>query len=132
MGRLVYVREVCLNMVPLLQQVFVLTFHFSVQDREAEPRFTGPPSGRGDYGGAPRGGGGYGGAAGYGGGPPMGGGGGGGRQLYVSNVCCPFLYTDDDRTRYRSVNMYLLASLQRWLARHEGSISTGWYVLIYR
>ncbi|KAI9796287.1 MAG: hypothetical protein M1835_004410 [Candelina submexicana] len=61
MGRLVYVRE----------------------DREAEPRFTGPPAGgaRGGYeGGPPRGG--YGG--GYGGAP--GGGGGGGRQIYVSNL----------------------------------------------
>jgi len=71
------------------------------QDRETEPRFTGPPS-RGDFGGAPRGGygGGFGrgggGAGGYGGGAMMGGGGGGGggdgaggRQLYISNVCCP-------------------------------------------
>ncbi|KIW69019.1 hypothetical protein PV04_04923 [Phialophora macrospora] len=55
MGRLVYVRE----------------------DRETEPRFTGPPGGRGDYGGGPRGGGG-GGFGGYGG--------AGGRQLYVSNL----------------------------------------------
>ncbi|KAL1864930.1 g-strand binding protein [Paecilomyces lecythidis] len=54
MGRLVYVRE----------------------DREAEPRFTGPP-GRGDFGGPGRGG-----FGGFGGG----GGGGGGRQIYVSNV----------------------------------------------
>jgi hypothetical protein len=53
MGRLVYVRE----------------------DREAEPRFTGPPS-RGDFGGGGRGAFGYGGA-------------GGGRQIYVSNVCGP-------------------------------------------
>ncbi|KAJ4545630.1 g-strand binding protein [Exophiala dermatitidis] len=64
MGRLVYVRE----------------------DRETEPRFTGPSS-RGDFGGGPRGGygGGYG-AGGMGGG--MGGGmaGGGARQLYVSNL----------------------------------------------
>ncbi|ETI24965.1 hypothetical protein G647_04335 [Cladophialophora carrionii CBS 160.54] len=64
MGRLVYVRE----------------------DRETEPRFTGPPGGRGDYGGGPRGGGGFGGYGGghYAGG--MGAGGGGGRQLYVSNL----------------------------------------------
>jgi len=61
MGRLVYVRE----------------------DREAEPRFTGPPAGgRGGYeGGAPRGGG-FGG--GFGGG--MNAGGGGGRQIYISNL----------------------------------------------
>ncbi|KAK0101493.1 Myelin expression factor 2, variant 2 [Cadophora gregata] len=60
MGRLVYVRE----------------------DREAEPRFTGPPAGgRGGYEGAP-GRGGFGG--GFGGG--MGGGAGGGRQIYVSNL----------------------------------------------
>lgn len=89
--------------------MFMLTLHSSAQDREAEPRFTGPPSGRGDYGGAPRGGGGgYGGAAGYGGGPPMGGG-GGGRQLYVSNVCCPFIYTDNCICD-RSVNMYYSSS----------------------
>ncbi|KAL8703892.1 MAG: hypothetical protein Q9201_002943 [Fulgogasparrea decipioides] len=57
MGRLVYVRE----------------------DREAEPRFTGPPPARGLYdAGPPRGG--YGG--GYGG-PPSG---GGGRQIFVNNL----------------------------------------------
>ncbi|KAE9369449.1 RNA-binding domain-containing protein [Stipitochalara longipes BDJ] len=62
MGRLVYVRE----------------------DREAEPRFTGPPAGgRGGYeGGAGRGG--FGG--GFGGGMGAGGGAGGGRQIYVSNL----------------------------------------------
>ncbi|KIX00756.1 uncharacterized protein Z518_09821 [Rhinocladiella mackenziei CBS 650.93] len=59
MGRLVYVRE----------------------DRETEPRFTGPPS-RGDFGSGPRGG--YGGGYAMGGG--VGGGGGGSRQLYVSNL----------------------------------------------
>ncbi|KAK2803708.1 hypothetical protein FQN49_008867, partial [Arthroderma sp. PD_2] len=56
MGRLVYVRE----------------------DREAEPRFTGPPQ-RGDYGG------GRGGFGGPGGGGP----GGSGRQIYIANVCIP-------------------------------------------
>ncbi|KKY26311.1 putative rnp domain-containing protein [Diplodia seriata] len=67
MGRLVYVRE----------------------DREAEPRFTAPPSiGRGGYGAM---GGGRGGFDAYGGGAGGGGGGGGGyggggRQLYVSNL----------------------------------------------
>lgn len=56
----------------------------SEQDREAEPRFTGPPAGgRGGYEGGPRGG--FGG--GMGGGAGGGGGGGGGRQIYVSNVC---------------------------------------------
>jgi hypothetical protein len=64
---------------------------FTYQDRETEPRFTGPPS-RGDFGGGA--GGGYGGRGGYGGGPGYGGGGGGGmgggqRQLYISNVCVP-------------------------------------------
>ncbi|KAK6364488.1 g-strand binding protein [Exophiala oligosperma] len=61
MGRLVYVRE----------------------DRETEPRFIGPPGGRGGggMGGPPRGG--FGGG-GYGGDPY--GGGGGGRQLYISNL----------------------------------------------
>jgi hypothetical protein len=57
----------------------------SNQDREAEPRFSGPPTDRGGYSGpAARGGfgGGYG-----GGGMGAGGGGGGGRQIYVSNVC---------------------------------------------
>lgn len=62
-----------------------LTLISTLQDREAEPRFTGPPS-RGDYGGGP-GRGGFGG--GFGGGYGGGGGatGGGGRQIYVSNVC---------------------------------------------
>ncbi len=62
-----------------------LIFHVADQchqDREAEPRFTGPPAaGRGGYdGGVGRGG--FGG--GFGGGM---GAGGGGRQIYVSNVC---------------------------------------------
>lgn len=60
------------------------------QDRETEPRFTGPPS-RGDFGGGGgfRGGyGGGGGGGGYGGGPM---GGGAARQLYISNVCDPFI-----------------------------------------
>ncbi|MCJ1274033.1 hypothetical protein MMC21_001827 [Puttea exsequens] len=65
MGRLVYVRE----------------------DRESEPRFTGPPPARGGYeGGAPRGGfgGGYGGGGGAGyGGPPVS---GGGRQIFINNL----------------------------------------------
>jgi len=58
-----------------------------LKDREAEPRFTGPPAGgaRGGYEGGP-GRGGFGG--GFGGGMGAGGGaGGGGRQIYVSNVC---------------------------------------------
>ncbi|KAI4209725.1 MAG: hypothetical protein LQ351_007379 [Letrouitia transgressa] len=61
MGRLVYVRE----------------------DREAEPRFTGPAPARGGYeSGPPRGG--YGG--GYGTASSGGGGGGGGRQIFVNNL----------------------------------------------
>ena len=57
------------------------------QDREAEPRFTGPPSARGGYeGGLPRGGG-----FGYGGGAPSPS--SGGRQIFVNNVCLsPSLY----------------------------------------
>ena len=53
---------------------------FLYQDREAEPRFTGPPTGRGGYEGPP-GRGGFGG--GFGGAPPA----GGGRQIFVNNVC---------------------------------------------
>ena len=91
MGRLVYVREVCYSM----SHDDHLTKHF--QDRETEPRFTGPPTGaprgggpgfgggdRGGYGG----GGGFGGG-GYGGGAGSGAGGGPNRQLYISNVCPP-------------------------------------------
>lgn len=72
MGRLVYVRE----------------------DREAEPRFSNPSTSRGGFeggmGGGPRGGfgGNFGGSY---GGPPGGGAAGGGRQVYVANVCTPFL-----------------------------------------
>lgn len=60
MGRLVYVRE----------------------DREAEPRFSAPGGGRGDFGGGMPRGGGFGG--GFGGNPAAGG--GAGRQVYVANV----------------------------------------------
>ncbi len=74
------------------------------QDRESEPRFTGPPAARGGYeGGAGRGG--YGGGGGGGGGfggPPS----GNGRQIFVNNVC-PFLHCTifcergvDSRTSY--------------------------------
>ena len=61
------------------------------QDRETEPRFTGPP-GRGGYdGGGPPTRGGFGGGhgGGYGGhaASPV----GGARQLYISNVCAPTL-----------------------------------------
>lgn len=76
MGRLVYVREVCID--------FPRSVNCSdhSQDREAEPRFIGGPP-RGDFGPARGGfGGGFGGAP---GGAP----GGSGRQLYVSNVCSP-------------------------------------------
>ena len=51
------------------------------QDRESEPRFTGPPAARGGYeGGAGRGG--FGGG-GYGGPPAS----SNGRQIFVNNVC---------------------------------------------
>jgi hypothetical protein len=87
MGRLVYVREVCykfpLPPLWLRQPMILCAYPTSIQDREAEPRFTGAPT-RSDFGGAPRGGFGGGGGGGYGGAP---GGGGGGRQIYVSNVC---------------------------------------------
>ena len=77
MGRLVYVREVHSH---YFSNSTTLTI--SNQDREAEPRFTGPPAGgRGGYDGPP-GRGGFGG--GFGGGMAAG---GGGRQIYVSNVC---------------------------------------------
>lgn len=71
MGRLVYVREVCID----ARRIGNCADCF--QDREAEPRFVGGPP-RGDFG---PGRGGFGGGF---GGPP--GGGGGGRQLYVANV----------------------------------------------
>ena len=87
MGRLVYVREVNL-LGPLLSRRLlfpnlllqcVLTDN-GWQDREAEPRFIGPPAGRGGFEGASRGefgGGGYGGASNS----------TGGRQVFVNNVC---------------------------------------------
>ena len=79
MGRLVYVREASTNVLSTKQHHVV----DASQDREAEPRFTGPPAaGRGGFEG---GRGGFGG--GFGGGAMVGGGGGGGRQIYVSNVC---------------------------------------------
>ena len=59
-----------------------LADHLLIQDREAEPRFTGPTTGRGGYEGPPGRGGGF--AGGYGGAPPAG---GGGRQIFVNNVC---------------------------------------------
>lgn len=61
------------------------------QDREAEPRFTGPPAAGGARGGfeGPPGRGAFGG--GFQGGHMGGGGGGGGRQIYVSNVCYQLL-----------------------------------------
>lgn len=102
MGRLVYVREVsaCLYLSRLrtvpATYMFPLTYLFHKQDREAEPRFTGPSS-RGDHGGAPRGGfgGGYG-PGGAGGGAA----GGGGRQIYVSNVCCLLYHSFRCCTQY--------------------------------
>ena len=91
MGRLVYVREVSnyasqLSLVGKQDRLGLTTF--ALQDREAEPRFTGPPAGRGGYDGGPSTrGGGFGG--GYGGPPASGG--GGGRQIFVNNVCIPDL-----------------------------------------
>ena len=88
MGRLVYVREVsfyALSRNPAkLRCGRVLTFT-TTKDREAEPRFTGPPAARGGYDGPPSGRGGYGSGAGYGGPPSS----GGGRQIFVNNVCIP-------------------------------------------
>ena len=74
MGRLVYVREVG-NSSREENSLWKLLTRFPFnQDRETEPRFTGPST-HSDFEGGPRSG--------------MGGGadGGGGRQLYVSNVC---------------------------------------------
>ena len=94
MGRLVYVREVgsfnhCIMACQMGGVVLFLIMSL-LQDRESEPRFTGPPPARGGYGGGydggpPRGGygGGYGGGGGGYGGPPS----SGGRQLFVNNVC---------------------------------------------
>lgn len=60
-------------------------YSWDLQDRETEPRFTGPPAGgRGGYDGGMARGGGYG-AGGFGG--PGAGPGAGGRQIFVSNVC---------------------------------------------
>jgi hypothetical protein len=71
MGRLVYVRE----------------------DREAEPRFSNPTTTRGGFeggGGPSMRGGGF--QPGFNGPPGGGAPGGGGRQVYVANVCSPFLF----------------------------------------
>ena len=92
------------------------------QDRESEPRFTGPPAARGGYeggaGGGGRGGygGGAGGGAGFGGPPPS-----NGRQIFVNNVCsssmqCIFQADVND----------VLATIYCWLAGPEGSLSSGW------
>ena len=58
-----------------------------LQDREAEPRFTGPSGGRGGYDGGASSRGGYGGSSygGYGGAGGAGSG-SGGRQIFVNNV----------------------------------------------
>jgi hypothetical protein len=99
----------------------------TTQDRETEPRFVGPPSSRGDFGGAPRGGyggGGSGGGGGYGGGAHMGGGGGAPRQLYISNVCNPSI-PSTAHYACRSLTCFT-ASIQCWLARLEGPFPTVW------
>lgn len=120
MGRLVYVREVrklpeqrATIMAPPLQ-ILPLT-RTQRQDREAEPRFTGPPPARGSYdAGPPRGG--YAGNFAMGGGPPSGGGGGGGgggRQIFINNVraitlvcslCHSCWSTDDSLTSFRTMS----------------------------
>jgi hypothetical protein len=125
MGRLVYVREVCvrpcsssLGDEPLykIEQHPLTTGWRILQDREAEPRFTGPRS-SGDFGGAPRGGfgGGYGGATAAGG--------GGGRQIYISNVCSPSTSKKIDDVGVYMLTICALAPFQRRLARSEGLIS---------
>ena len=79
MGRLVYVREVC----PESPFRLMIVADIYGKDREAEPRFTGPPAGgRGGYEGGPRGGFGDG----FGSGMAAAAG-NSGRQIYVSNVC---------------------------------------------
>jgi hypothetical protein len=75
-------------MCSILVNIFKIEAHITEQDREAEPRFTGPPAGgRGGYDGGPRGG--FGGGFGGGMGASAG---GGGRQIYVSNVCFQSFY----------------------------------------
>lgn len=116
MGRLVYVREVISTFSPHGPQLLSDTW----QDREAEPRFIGGAgANRGGFGGV--------GAAGMPGGfnPAFGGAGaGGGRQLYVANVSppgiCPIL-----AGRGLALTSGSIASLQRRLARLEGSFPTG-------
>lgn len=96
------------------------------QDRETEPRFTGPPS-RGDFA-AGSGGmrGGYQGGGGYGGGQMgasgggSGGSGGGGRQLYISNVGLVKAWHHQDLANLLS------ASVQCRLARLERSFPRSW------
>lgn len=98
------------------------------QDRETEPRFTGP-SNRGDFGGGPRGGGGAGGGGGYNSyGMGGGGGGGGGRQLYISNVCASgFTYPFRG---IKHVDNNLTAPFQCRLARSEGPFPWCWYAAL--
>lgn len=98
------------------------------QDREAEPRFTAPPTGgRGGFDGGPRGG--------FGGnfGPPQMGGGGGGRQIYVNNVCplkIPFFFSFCQLVLETFVNLAAIASLHCRLARSEGPVPSSGYVLL--
>lgn len=100
MGRLVFVREVCDCLQrfktifhPVLDRYELSSPDNFLQDRESEPRFTGPPPVRGGYDtGPPRGGfgGGYGGGGGYSGNAPP----GGGRQIFVNNVRIHFHLTN--------------------------------------
>jgi len=135
MGRLVYVREVrCFSTIVLRNvtsrehsrghetgNTLTRLLH---QDREAEPRFTGPPTGRGGYEGPP-GRGGFGG--GFGGGAPPAA--GGGRQIFINNVCIlntpPLQVACALRS---SLTQSILAPIYRWLARSEGLVSPSWYV----
>ena len=89
------------------------------KDREAEPRFTGPPAGRGGYEGGP-GRGGFGG--GYGGAP---GGGGGSRQIYVSNVCDLIPSFSFFLCWMIELTYYCVAPLLCRLARSEGSVPSS-------
>lgn len=119
MGRLVYVREVSHALT--LPKPHLLTL-LDFQDRETEPRFTGPPGGSGGG----RGGfdGGFGGRGGYGGGYGAGAhGGASGRQLYISNVCTPLIWFPADCEMHKLT--HCTAPIHRWLAGPQGSFPSS-------
>ena len=121
MGRLVYVREVWIfdSAAFLNSRMTTTNFELFLQDRETEPRFTGPPGGRGDFGGGQRGGANF--NTGYGGGGGGGmGGDGGGRQLYVSNVCA--LSSLLCLAPRDSIDILMAAPLQRRMAGSQGFV----------